>query len=56
MRTISIDGTSAMIRSAISTSSAVGAPKAVPRAACRVMASTTAGCAWPRIIGPHAPT
>ena len=42
-------------RSAMSTSSAVGAPNAVPSCACRVMAATTAGCACPRIIGPHEP-
>src|SRR5215208_3552514 len=55
MRTISIDGTSVVSRSAICTSSAVGAPNAVPSCACRMMAAATAGCAWPRSIGPHEP-
>ena len=34
----------------------VGAPKLVPSAAASLTASSTAGCAWPRIIGPHEQT
>ena len=52
-RTISIDGKVAVTRSASRTSSWVGAPKLVPRAAASPMAARTAGCAWPRISGPQ---
>ena len=55
MRTISIDGTSAVIRSAMSTSRRLGAPKVVPSGACAVIAATTAGCAWPSSSGPQEP-
>ncbi len=55
-RTISTDGTRAVISSAISTSAAVGAPKLVPLSAARQTAATTSGCAWPRMRGPHEPT
>jgi len=46
-------GVRATISSASSTSPCVGAPYDVPREAAARTASTTAGCAWPRIIGPH---
>ena len=52
-RTISSDGTAPTASAASSTSSAVGIPKDVPRCAARPTASTTAGCAWPAISGPH---
>ena len=55
-RTISMDGTRRAIASAMSTSSAVGAPNASPDASCRSIAAITAGGRWPRIIGPQAPT
>ena len=45
--------TRAMISPANSDSAGVGAPNDSPVAAAAVTASTTAGCAWPRIIGPH---
>jgi hypothetical protein len=56
MRTFSSDGTRRVSVSAISTSSREGAPNDVPTPACRRTASTTAGCEWPRSIGPHDPT
>ena len=52
-RTLSTDGTRAAMASASSTSRSVGAPYDVPAAAARCTASTTAGCAWPRIDAPH---
>ncbi len=55
-RTFSTDGTWRTTRSASSTSRAQGAPNEVPREAASRIASRTAGCAWPRIIGPHEPT
>ena len=44
-RTISTDGKVAVTRSANLTSSSVGAPNVVPRAAASPMAASTAGCA-----------
>ena len=55
MRTISTAGTAATTISASSISRSVGAPKLVPRASTRVMALTTAGWLWPRIMGPQEP-
>jgi hypothetical protein len=55
-RSISIDGYMEITFSAKRTSSSVGAPKLVPFFAAAETASTIAGCAWPRIIGPHEPT
>ena len=55
MRTISTAGTAATTMSASSISRSVGAPKLVPRASTRVMALTTAGWLWPRIMGPQEP-
>ena len=52
-RTRSTGFTRAMISAANSVSPGVGAPNDNPSAAVRWTASTTAGCAWPRIIGPH---
>ena len=52
-RTCSTGSTRAMISSASSISASVGAPKDSPCPAAARTASTTAGCAWPRIIGPH---
>ena len=46
----------AMISAANSVSPGVGAPNERPLAAARCTASTTAGWAWPRIIGPHEQT
>src|SRR5690606_19082173 len=46
-------GVRATISSASSTSPGVGAPYDVPRPAASRTASTTAGCACPRIIGPQ---
>ena len=54
-RTFWIEGTRRVTRSASSTSAAHGAPYDVPSRAARVTASTTAGCAWPAIMGPHEP-
>ena len=53
MRTRSTGATRPMISAASSVSDGVGAPKDSPSAATRCTASTTAGWAWPRIIGPH---
>ncbi len=55
-RTFSTAGIGCTIRSASSTSAALGAPNEVPRPAAARTASTTAGCACPRISGPHEPT
>ena len=52
-RTSSIERTAAHTSRASSTSSSVGAPNDVPARAVRSIASTTAGCAWPAISGPH---
>jgi hypothetical protein len=52
-RTRSTGGILSRISSARSSSPSVGAPKENPRRAAAVTASTTAGCAWPRIIGPQ---
>jgi hypothetical protein len=52
-RTRSTGATRPMISSASSTSASVGAPNDRPLPAAVRTASTTAGCAWPRIIGPH---
>ena len=56
MRTMSIEGTSAQMRSAISTSNSVGAPKLKPLSAAALTDSITSGCAWPSSIGPQEPT
>jgi hypothetical protein len=48
-RTFSTDVTRAMILSASSACSSAGAGKTVPKAACSIMASFTAGTAWPWI-------
>ena len=53
MRTSSMDGTSARTRSAMRTSSSVGAPKLKPLAAAWRTASTTAGWACPITSGPQ---
>ena len=50
------DGTASTTSRASSVSISVGAPYDVPRAACSVIARTTAGCACPRISGPHEST
>jgi hypothetical protein len=55
-RTRSAGGTRRLISVASSVSAGVGAPKLRPVVAARWTASTTAGCAWPRIIGPHEQT
>ena len=52
-RTRCTGATRATISAARSVSPGVGAPKDSPWAAVRTTASTTAGCAWPRIIGPQ---
>ena len=52
-RTCSTGATRPMISSASSISADVGAPNDSPRPAAARTASTTAGCAWPRIIGPQ---
>ena len=52
MRTMSQPGTRSRIASASRTSRSVGAPKVVPSAAARAIASITAGWAWPRIDAP----
>src|SRR5436305_404344 len=52
-RTISIEGTARTTSSASSISRRVGAPKLVPWAAVRPMASTTGGNACPLINGPQ---
>ena len=55
-RTISTGATRATISAARSVSPGVGAPNDRPSAAVRATASTTAGWACPRIIGPHEQT
>jgi hypothetical protein len=55
IRTISMEGTKEMISSAICDSISVGAPKLLPLIAVVWIASTTFGCAWPKIIGPQEP-
>ena len=52
-RTRCTGATREMISAASSVSPGVGAPKDSPSAAVRATASTTAGWAWPRIIGPQ---
>ena len=52
-RTCSTGLTRSIISSASSTSPWVGVPNDSPRPAAARTASTTAGCACPRIIGPH---
>ena len=52
-RTISIDGISARTRSASVCSSAVGAPKLVPRLTAAAIARTWPAGAWPCSSGPH---
>ena len=56
IRSMSTPGIRCATCSASSTSPGVGAPKLVPSAAASVTASSTAGCAWPRIIGPQEQT
>ncbi len=55
-RTSSMDGMISHTRLASSVSTVVGAPKDSPSRAASRTASITAGCAWPRIIGPQDPT
>ena len=55
-RMVSIHGMATRTASASFSSPSWGAPKLVPRFAWAVMASTTAGGAWPRIRGPQLPT
>ena len=55
-RTCCTGGTRSMIASASSISASVGAPNDSPRPAAARTASTTAGCACPRIIGPQEQT
>ncbi len=55
-RTCSTGATRPTISSARSTSPALGVPYDVPLAAACCSASTTAGWAWPRIIGPQEQT
>jgi hypothetical protein len=52
----STGATRPMISAASRLSAGVGAPNDRPDAAAVVTASTTAGCACPRIIGPHEQT
>ena len=52
-RTCSTGPTRPMIASARWISASVGAPKLSPLPAAARTASTTSGCACPRIIGPH---
>lgn len=56
MRTISMLGTMPIIRSAISTSRRVGAPKERPSLTARSTASRITGWLWPRIMGPQEQT
>ena len=56
MRTISMFGTISTIFSAISTSSAVGAPKDRPFTMRSCTARRMSGWLWPSTIGPHEPT
>ena len=53
--TISMEGTSPHISSAISTSAGQLAPKLKPRPAASMAASRIAGWLWPRIMGPQEP-
>lgn len=55
-RTRSTGATRPIISAASSLSAGVGAPNDRPEAAAFATASTTAGWAWPRIIGPHEQT
>ena len=55
MRTISMCGTMATIFSAISTSSAVGAPNDRPFSMRACTAFRMSGWLWPSTIGPHEP-
>ena len=43
----------AAVTAAAAAGTSFGAPKVVPRPAASRTASTTAGCAWPAISGPH---
>jgi hypothetical protein len=56
MRSMSTAGIRWLTSSASSTSPAVGAPNVVPRHAASATASSTSGCACPRISGPHEQT
>jgi hypothetical protein len=53
IRSIGTAGIRAATSSARSTSSSVGAPYVVPRAAARAIAARICGWAWPWISGPH---
>ena len=55
IRTISMEGTTRQISSAISTSAGVAAPKLNPDFAAFAAASRILGWLCPRIIGPHEP-
>ena len=56
MRTISHEGTSRVMVSAMVTSAGHGAPNDRPSAIAFCTASRTAGWLWPTIIGPQEPT
>ena len=56
MRSMSTPGIRWATISASSTSPAVAAPNVVPSAAASPIASSTVGCAWPWISGPHEQT
>ncbi|CNI67488.1 Uncharacterised protein [Mycobacterium tuberculosis] len=56
MRIRSTGATRPMISLASRLSAGVGAPNDSPLAAALLTASTTAGCACPKIIGPHEQT
>ena len=56
MRTFWMEGTHAVISSAIATSSGFGTPKDSPRPAASRTASTTTAGACPRMAGPQVPT
>ena len=56
MRTISHEGTSRVMVSAMVTSVGHGAPNDRPSAIAFCTASRTAGWLWPTIIGPQEPT
>ena len=54
--TISTASQALRTSSANSVSASVGAPNEQPAWASRHTASTTSGCAWPQMSGPHEPT
>jgi hypothetical protein len=55
-RTFRTEGTHSQIIRASFPSSSLGIPKLVPRSAAACTAWITAGCAWPKIDGPHVVT